>query len=246
MAAAINQPCTAVTPLDAGWAQVQSFPADQYSKELFVAAGNPQSNGNTWQMYVYPEKFTYRLVREGREFRVDFDLSKPVALPPTPWGYIGLNSGKATGQGRAAEQVHVDVENGLAAVAVAVHHQPVAVIGDADRLGIGLRRQHQLAQHQRFRIGHIVEGVEATFRHEQYMHRRLRGNIAEGDDLVVLEHDVGRNFTVDDFFEDALTHTMTSFSFHSGHIGASTKRMRQRAAIDILQFATNRHAMRQA
>jgi hypothetical protein len=73
--------------LDAGWATAQSFPADQYSKELFTAAGNPQSNGNTWQMYVYPEKFTYRLVREGREFRVDFDLTKPVALPPTPWGY---------------------------------------------------------------------------------------------------------------------------------------------------------------
>jgi hypothetical protein len=73
--------------LDAGWATVQSFPADQYSKELFTAAGNPQSNGNTWQMYVYPEKFTYRLVREGREFRVDFDLTKPVPAPPTPWGY---------------------------------------------------------------------------------------------------------------------------------------------------------------
>jgi hypothetical protein len=73
--------------LDAGWASAQSFPADQYSKELFTAAGNPQSNGNTWQVFVYPEKFTYRLVREGREFRVDFDLSKPVALPPVPWGY---------------------------------------------------------------------------------------------------------------------------------------------------------------
>jgi hypothetical protein len=72
---------------DAGWASVQSFPADQYSKELFTAAGNPQSNGNTWQIYIYPEKFTYRLVREGREFRVDFDLSKPVPLPPVPWGY---------------------------------------------------------------------------------------------------------------------------------------------------------------
>lgn len=73
--------------LDAGWATVQSFPADQYSKELFTAAGNPQSNGNTWQMYVYPGKFTYRLTREGREFRVDFDLSKPVPAPPAPWGY---------------------------------------------------------------------------------------------------------------------------------------------------------------
>uniref|UniRef100_UPI004048BF64 hypothetical protein n=1 Tax=Rheinheimera sp. TaxID=1869214 RepID=UPI004048BF64 len=73
--------------LDAGWPTVQSFPADQYSKELFVRLGNPASNGNTWQMYIYPNTFSYRLVRDGREFRVDFDLTKPVALPPTPWGY---------------------------------------------------------------------------------------------------------------------------------------------------------------
>lgn len=73
--------------IDAGWANVQSFPADQYSKELFARLGNPQSNGNTWQMYIYPERFTYRMVREGREFRVDFDLTKPVAPPPSPWGY---------------------------------------------------------------------------------------------------------------------------------------------------------------
>lgn len=73
--------------LDAGYAQVQSFPADQYSKELFVAQGIPQSMGNTWQMYIYPEVFTYRMVREGREFRVDFDLTNPVANPDAPWGY---------------------------------------------------------------------------------------------------------------------------------------------------------------
>ncbi len=42
---------------------------------------------NSWQMYIYPEKFTYRLTREGREFRVDFDLTKPVPAPPAPWGY---------------------------------------------------------------------------------------------------------------------------------------------------------------
>jgi hypothetical protein len=73
--------------LDGGWPNVQSFPADQYSKELFARLGNPQSIGNTWQMYIYPARFSYRMVREGREFRVDFDLTKPVALPPTPWGY---------------------------------------------------------------------------------------------------------------------------------------------------------------
>ncbi|WP_026375921.1 hypothetical protein [Aestuariibacter salexigens] len=72
---------------DAGWPQVQSFPADSYSKQLFVDSGIPQSMGNTWQMYIYPTSFTYRMVREGREFRVDFDLTNPVDTPPAPWGY---------------------------------------------------------------------------------------------------------------------------------------------------------------
>ncbi len=73
--------------LDAGWANVQSFPADQYSKESFVAAGIPQSIGNIWQIFIYPNTFSYRLVREGREFRVNFDLTKPVPTPSAPWGY---------------------------------------------------------------------------------------------------------------------------------------------------------------
>ena len=73
--------------IDRGWAQVQSFPTDQYSKELFVSQAIPQSIGNTWQMYIYPEKFTYRLIRQGREFRVDFDLTKPIKNPSAPWGY---------------------------------------------------------------------------------------------------------------------------------------------------------------
>ena len=76
--------------LDAGFASMQSFPADQYSKELFVSQGIPQSVGNTWQMYIYPEKFTYRLIRQGREFRVDFDLTKHITPPAAPWGY-GVN-----------------------------------------------------------------------------------------------------------------------------------------------------------
>lgn len=73
--------------VDAGWQHAQSFPADQYSKELFIKQGIPQSNGNTWQIFIYPEKYTYRLVREGREFRVDFDLTNPITPPAAPWGY---------------------------------------------------------------------------------------------------------------------------------------------------------------
>jgi hypothetical protein len=73
--------------IDAGWPQVQNFPADQYSKELFVNLAMPQSISNSWQMYIYPEKFTYRLTRQGREFRVDFDLTQTIEQPVTPWGY---------------------------------------------------------------------------------------------------------------------------------------------------------------
>jgi len=73
--------------IDAGWPEAQSFPADQYSKELFVKLGIPQSNANNWQMFIYPGKFTYRLTRPGREFRVDFDLTKPITPPSAPWGY---------------------------------------------------------------------------------------------------------------------------------------------------------------
>lgn len=73
--------------LDAGWPQVQSFPADAYSKALFAKSGIPQSSSNIWQIFIYPETFTYRLIREGREFRVDFDLTQSIPLPAAPWGY---------------------------------------------------------------------------------------------------------------------------------------------------------------
>lgn len=72
---------------DAGYERAQSFPVDQYSVEMFYEQGIPASNTNIWQMFIYPETFTYRLIREGREFRVDFDLTSPVDAPATPWGY---------------------------------------------------------------------------------------------------------------------------------------------------------------
>ncbi len=72
-----------------GWPQVQTFPADNETKELFVREAIPQSITNTWQIYIYPKFFTYRMARAGREFRVDFDLNKPVSLPPIAWGYKG-------------------------------------------------------------------------------------------------------------------------------------------------------------
>jgi len=72
---------------DMGSATEQSFPVDAYSINNFRENGLDVSVTNVWHMYVKPEEFTYRLTREERDFRVDFDLTKPVALPPAPWGH---------------------------------------------------------------------------------------------------------------------------------------------------------------
>ncbi|WP_144394738.1 hypothetical protein [Pleionea sediminis] len=73
--------------LDAGWPNAQSFPADAPTQEMFTEQGIPQSNTNIWQIFLYPNTFSYRLIREGREFRVDFDLTNTIETPNAPWGH---------------------------------------------------------------------------------------------------------------------------------------------------------------
>jgi len=74
----------------AGTAQRQEFPVDQASIDLFNARdGVSPSVTNTWAMEIDPDqRFLYELSRPGgRLFQVEFDLTRPVDLPPTPWGY---------------------------------------------------------------------------------------------------------------------------------------------------------------
>lgn len=71
----------------AGTAQRQEFPADQYSKDMFVRGKIPQSATNVWAMEAVPtQMFAYELRRPNRFFRVDFDLARPAPAPPPPWG----------------------------------------------------------------------------------------------------------------------------------------------------------------
>lgn len=70
-----------------GSAQRQEFPADRYSKDLFAGNNMAVSSGNTWSVAITPHHYRYGLTRVGREFLVEFDLSKPVAIPPAPWGH---------------------------------------------------------------------------------------------------------------------------------------------------------------
>lgn len=71
-----------------GTAERQQFPADSDSVAMFRRADMLASTHNTWAMEIDPDQtFVYELGRpDGRRFRVKFDLSKPVDLPPPPWG----------------------------------------------------------------------------------------------------------------------------------------------------------------
>lgn len=68
----------------------QEFPADAESRAMFLAQNRAVSVPNVWAMEVEPGRaFVYELARPGRLFRVEFDLTRPVALPPGPWGADG-------------------------------------------------------------------------------------------------------------------------------------------------------------
>ena len=67
-----------------GGATRQEFYADSLTAALIPAAAT-----NVWTVEVVPGvRFAYALRREGtdRRFRVEFDLTRPVAAPPAPWG----------------------------------------------------------------------------------------------------------------------------------------------------------------
>jgi len=72
---------------NAGSAERQEFPADEHSRTLFTQNNIPQSVTNVWAVEVHPGRtFAYELRRPNRHFRVEFDLTQPVAAPPPPWG----------------------------------------------------------------------------------------------------------------------------------------------------------------
>jgi hypothetical protein len=69
-----------------GTGRRQEFPADAFSRELFERTGRAVSVPNVWALEVDSGRmFAYELRRPGRHFRVEFDLSRPVPVPPTAW-----------------------------------------------------------------------------------------------------------------------------------------------------------------
>lgn len=69
---------------NSGQATIQTFPADQHTKNIIPAAST-----NIWWITLDDNQFTYNLRRLGTErvFRVSFDLTKTIETPEAPWGW---------------------------------------------------------------------------------------------------------------------------------------------------------------
>ena len=72
--------------LNEGSQTSQAFPADEFTKTMFIVQDIPASVENTWSVDVTEDIFAYQMARPSRLFRVEFDLSEPVETPPAPWG----------------------------------------------------------------------------------------------------------------------------------------------------------------
>ena len=78
-----------------GTTSMQEFPVDAESIALFRAEGRTVSVTNVWRVEVTPTgsaqpRFAYQLLRQppnARNFRVEFDLTRPIPTPPPPWGH---------------------------------------------------------------------------------------------------------------------------------------------------------------
>lgn len=74
------------TPTGEGEPGKQEFPADAHTAQLI-----PDAASNIWTIEVEPgHHYAYALRRVGteRRFRIEFDLTRPVAVPPAPWGSV--------------------------------------------------------------------------------------------------------------------------------------------------------------
>lgn len=108
----------------------------------------------------------------------------------------------------AAKHVQVDVEHRLACVGFAVEHKACTRFLDTEFLRDQLGAVKHLA-HQ-FAVGrlHVHDGRNVALRHYQKVHRGLRGNVVEGEHVVVFVDFLGRDFTLDDFAEKTVfTHS---------------------------------------
>ena len=105
-----------------------------------------------------------------------------------------------------AEQVQVDVKDGLPSLAVRVEHRPVPAVRYASFLGNRGGAPDELSDQAVVFCAKLVQRFDMTLRDDEHMRRRLWIDIVEGQHAFVLVDDACRNRALDDFAEQAIGH----------------------------------------
>lgn len=100
----------------------------------------------------------------------------------------------------------MQMRDGLAGVGTVVDDEPVTAALQAEPFGHSGGLKEQVAEDLMILRAGFGQTRDGFLGNDQHMRRCLRSNIAEGDDLVVFEDNVGRNFAGDDFFKQSFIH----------------------------------------
>ena len=105
-----------------------------------------------------------------------------------------------------AKDVAMQVRYRFASVRSVVEDQPVAILLEAEFIGDFRGLQHQVTEHLVvFGFG-FSDAWNGFLRNDQNMRRRLRFDVAKGDNGIVLIDNGGRDLTSDDFFKQGFAH----------------------------------------
>jgi len=134
------------------------------------------------------------------------DIGPTLSRPPGPTesrSYVSACSSRGPAEVPSAEEVEVDVEDGLAGGFAGVDDHAVAVRREF-QVARDLRGAQQHVSDDRVvLIGHLVERRDVFARNDEDVRRRLRVDVVERDDLVVFVHFFCRDLARRDAAEEA-------------------------------------------
>lgn len=113
-------------------------------------------------------------------------------------------SARRPGELAPAEQMDVEVRDGLAAVRAVVDDDAVSAFREAEVGGDLRGGEQQVAEDgliRRFRLSDTGDGFDG---HDQDVDGSLRGNVTEGEAMLVAVNHIGGDLPVADFFENGL------------------------------------------
>src|SRR5215204_1370639 len=106
----------------------------------------------------------------------------------------------------SCQQMQMDVEYRLTGFAIGVEYRPVAAV----RVSVFFRDLRGSAVHRSdediVSRGQVVQRSDVAPGDDQHMQWRLRVDVLDGDQLIVLVHELSRDLAANDLAEETITH----------------------------------------